>query len=117
MKIKRTTATKIMSIALHHRESCLVAILQTADSHHSEKLMLAQTIEELNQLIQDYPDSILVFNQNQQSIHLKDQLVSVDGQQHIEIFQDTVGVFGLRAFLQKGKIETPVILEFEDVNH
>ncbi len=100
-----------MSKAIHFTDTCLLGILQKNDS---EKIIQAYSADELRQLLKDIPNSILFYNQNQQAIEIRDQIEYADGQQHIEVFQDTTGVFGLRAYLQIGKVETPVTLELED---
>ncbi len=100
-----------MNQALRADDVCIIGILD-----EQEKLIMAHSLEELQGLMAEYPQAILIFNQHQQALEIKDQIEDVDGQQHIEVFQDTIGVFGLRAYIQKGKIETPVTLEFDDKN-
>jgi len=109
VKIKRTTANKIMGQASSQPDSCLLGILNA-----NEQLIKAHTVEEFKQLLIDHPDSILFFNQDPLAREIKSSIVHVDGQQHIEVFQETKGVFGLRAYLQIGKIQTPVTLELSE---
>jgi hypothetical protein len=106
VKIKRTTANKIMGQASKQPDNCLLGILDS-----NERLINAFTLDEITQLLSDHSDSVLFFNQSTQASDIKDRIVYSDGQQHIEVFQDTEGVFGLRAYLQKGKIQTPITLE------
>jgi len=90
-------------------ESSLLCILQ-----QDETLLCAGAGEEINQLMQQHPDATLIYNQNPHSLQAKDSIEYSDGQQTIEIFQDTEGVFGLRAYQLKGKMQTPVTLELSD---
>lgn len=98
-----------MDMASRLMDSCLLGIMDK-----DEKILYAYTSDEIKQLISNHPQSILFYNQSPQAIEIKDKIDSADGQQHIEIFQDTVGVFGLRAYRLKGKIQTPVTLELSD---
>lgn len=70
--------------------------------------------QELQQLIHAKPDAIWIHNQNPKACEIFDQLQFSDGQRSIEVFQDTQGVFGLRAYQMKGKMQTPVSLELSD---
>jgi len=90
-------------------DHCLLGILNA-----NEQLISAYTVEEFKQLLNNHPDSILFFNQSPLAREINNSVVHVDGQQHIEVFQETKGVFGLRAYLQIGKVETPVTLELSD---
>lgn len=80
----------------------------------NEKLINVYSSEEMQQLMLDYPQSILIYNQSPQAIEIIDKIEYSDGQQCIEVFQDTEGVFGLRAYRQIGKIQTPVVLQLSD---
>lgn len=98
-----------MSLANRLDDDCLLGIMDI-----DENLIQAFTNDELNQLMEKYPQATLVYNQSPQSIEIRDTVEYQDGQKYIEVFQDTVGVFGLRAYLLKGKIQTPVTLELSD---
>ncbi len=98
-----------MGQASSQPDSCLLGILNA-----NEQLINAYTLEEFKQLLNDHPDSILFFNQEPLAREIKNSIVHTDGQQHIEVFQETKGVFGLRAYLQIGKVETPITLELSD---
>lgn len=77
-------------------------------------LQFIDDVEQINQTLHKSPDSILIYNQSPGSSQVKDKIQHYDGQRCIEIFQDTRGVFGLRAYLQVGKMQTPVKLELDD---
>ena len=109
MKIQRTTANTIMSRALQNTDFCLLAVMD-----NEEKTFFADSKQQMDDLLQTHQDATLVFNQNDQAQEYLDQLALEDGQQCIEIFQDTDGVFGLRAYSQCGKMQTPVTLELFD---
>lgn len=109
MKIQRTTANTIMARALRSSDYCLLAVL---DTH--EKTIFAESTQQMDDLLQTHQDATLVFNQSDQALEYLDQLALGDGQKCIEIFQDTDGVFGLRAYNQCGKMQTPVTLELFD---
>ena len=98
-----------MSLATRLTDDCLLAVMDK-----DEKVVRAHNDDELKRLMTAYPESILIYNQSPQSIEIRDKIEYSDGQKNIEIFQDTAGVFGLRAYLQKGKIQTPVTLELSD---
>lgn len=110
MKINRTTATHIMSKAVDMQELCLLAVMDKNDT-----VFYADSVKSLNRLIQTHPDAIWLYNQNPDAIDSMEQLSYPDGQQSIEIFQDTEGVFGLRAYQQTGNMQTPVTLELNDL--
>lgn len=109
VKIKRTIANKILSRASSQMDRCLVALMDD-----EQAIIYADCEGDINQLVLDHPKAILIYNQNPDALKIKDKIEYSDGQQCIEIFQDTEGVTGLRAYLQVGKIQTPVILELSD---
>ena len=109
MKIQRTTANTIMSRALRSIDYCLLAVLDT-----QEKTFFAESAQQMDDLRQTHQNATLVFNQNDQALEYLEKLALEDGQQCIEIFQDTDGVFGLRAYSLCGKMQTPVTLELFD---
>ena len=98
-----------MGLASSQPDDCLIGILNA-----NEQLINAYTLEEFKQLLNDHPASILFFNQSPLAREINNSIVHADGQQHIEVFQETKGVFGLRAYRQIGKIQTPVTLELSD---
>lgn len=110
MKIHRTTATHIMSKAVDMQELCLLAVMDKNGT-----VFYADSIECMNSLIRAHPDATWLYNQNSDAIDSMEQLSYPDGQKSIEIFQDTDGVFGLRAYRQMGKMQTPVTLELSDL--
>ena len=109
VKIKRTLATHIMSRAISLSDQSLTGIITPNGA-----LQFIDDVEQINQTLHKSPDSILIYNQSRGSSQIKDQIQHYDGQRCIEIFQDTRGVFGLRAYLQIGKMQTPVKLELDD---
>lgn len=109
MQIQRTTATHIMSRAMQLQGDILLAVMDS-----DESVTYCMSAQEMQQLIQEHPDAIWIHNQNPQAIEAMENLIFNDGQRSIEVFQDTRGVFGLRAYRMKGKIQTPVTLELSD---
>ena len=110
MLIKRTTATRIMGKAISLDNSCLLAILE-----QDEQLTFCDNPADFESMLRDHPTAISVYNQNPQALEIIDRLVNADGQQSIEVFQDTEGVFGLRAYRINGKMQSPVTLELSDL--
>lgn len=98
-----------MSQAIQRMDGCLLGIIRT-----DQTILCAHSLDEINRLLQDDPDATLFYNQGPKAIEIKDGIQLIDGQQCIEIFQDTEGVFGLRAYLLIGKIQTPITLELSD---
>lgn len=109
MLIKRTTATHIMSRAMKLKGDILLALMDS-----DESVTYCNSAQEMQQLTADHPDTVWIHNQNSQASEAIDNLIFNDGQGSIEVFQDTRGVFGLRAYQMKGKIQTPVTLELSD---
>lgn len=99
-----------MSKAVDMQELCLLAVMDKNDT-----VFYADSVKSLNRLIRTHPDAIWLYNQNPDAINSMEQLSYPDGQQSIEIFQDTQGVFGLRAYQQTGNMQTPVTLELNDL--
>ena len=98
-----------MTRAIRDHETCLLCILSDA-----EKLLCPDDCDDIVALLESHPDAVLIYNQNSSSLQLKDRIAWHDGQQSIEIFQDTQGVFGLRAWQLDGKLQIPVTLEYFD---
>ncbi len=111
MKIKRSTANTLMSKAIALDNRCLVALLDA-----DESITYCDNKQQLDELIETHPDGILVYNQNPDALDIVDQLVKKDGMTSIEIFQDTEGVFGLRAYQIKAKLQTPTTLELSELH-
>lgn len=109
MQIQRTTATHIMSQAMRLQGDILLAVMD-----NTESVSYCINQQELQQLIEVTPGAIWIHNQNPEACEIFDQLMFTDGQRSIEVFQDTQGVFGLRAYMMKGKLQTPVSLQLSD---
>ncbi len=105
MQIRRTVATHIMSRALSVHETSLLGILDR------DEILYAADAAELDELVKAHPDAALVYNQNELALQVLEQIAQPDGQYSLEVFQDTEGVFGLRAYRMQGKVQTPVTLE------
>ena len=82
------------------------------DDH--ENIVYADSTQQMSEFVQQHIKHSLIFNQHAEAIEFIDLLPRVDGQHSIEIFQDTDGVFGLRAYCQLGLMQTPEILELSD---
>ena len=95
-----------MSRALHDIDHCLLGVMDRQQS-----IFYAASSQQMNELIQQEKDGVLIFNQHPQAIDFMDQLPRIDGQHCIEVFQETAGVFGLRAYCQLGTLQTPEKLE------
>ncbi|MDJ0834439.1 MAG: hypothetical protein QNJ69_13025 [Gammaproteobacteria bacterium] len=110
MKIHRHTATEIMSKAVASQEHCLLGVMDA-----EENLYYCDTREDMLELIEQYPQSIWFYNQHADAMESIEQIEHPPGQGSIEIFQDTEGVFGLRAYLQQDRMQTPVTLELTEL--
>lgn len=109
MKIARTLATHLMQRALRHEDSPLLALIdgrQQLSTSDSPEAWLRQAAAA--------PDAIRVYNQHPEAQAIVESLPTHDGERRIEIFQDTEGVFGLRAYCLDGKLARPVALEFDE---
>lgn len=109
MQIKRQSANQIMSKALALRETSLLAVMETDETIH-----YASNREELESQMETHPGATLIHNQSDQALQVVEQLDHPEGQQSLEVFQDTEGVFGLRAYRMVGKLQTPVELELSE---
>jgi len=109
VKIKRTTANKILTRAISLNDQCLLGLMK-----HNESIIYTDCKEDIHQLMLANSDVILIYNQSPDALRIKDEIEYSDGQRCIEIFQDTEGVSGLRAYHQIQKIQTPVTLELSD---
>ena len=110
MKIHRHTATEIMTKAVEWQDHCLLGVM-SAD----ENLYYCDNRTDLLELIQQHPDSIWIYNQHADAMETIEQIERPQGQGIIEIFQDTEGVFGLRAYRQQDRMQTPVTLELTEL--
>ncbi len=111
MKIKRITATKILTKAIDFQDRFLFAIMST-----DEALTYCVDTEQLTDATRKQSDAIWIYNQSQETSDLMSRLIYNDGQKSIEVFQDTEGVLGLRGYQMKGKIQTPVTLELTELS-
>ena len=109
MEIRRVFATHLLSKAQAMRETCLLAVLK-----QDESIFFAADAGQLAALLQAHPGAILLHNQNEQALEQLERLDLKDDQQSLEIFQDTEGVLGLRAYRMVGKVQTPVTLELSE---
>lgn len=109
VNIHRSLATRIMTRALRNHANCLCCLI-TED----KQLLCPDDSDAVIELLQTHPQAILVYNQNADSLQLIDRISARDGQYRIEVFQDTEGVFGLRAYRCDGKLQVPVTLAFSD---
>ena len=108
MKIPRSLATRLMQRALRHQEDAQLALI----IDHQPRYF--HSGEEWIEQAQRQTDAIRVYNQHPLALEAVEALPAADGERRIEIFQDTEGVFGLRAWQMDGKLQKPVTLEFAD---
>lgn len=98
LTIKRTCTNKIITRALRLDGEPLVAILrQGADDCEP-----CSDLQQLQDLLDEYPEAIIVYNQHEDSIKLIGRLQTRPTQVFIEIRQDTKGVLGLHAIRNTG---------------
>ncbi len=109
MRIARTTATQIMSRAISKPDQALLAIL---DRDHA--LHYCSDTTDMSVLEGQSKESVRICNQHPDAMTYAETHPLADGRYLIEVFQDTEGVFGLRAYRQDGKMQTPAVLEFEE---
>ncbi len=99
-----------MARAISLNNGCLLAILDDTGNLH-----FATNQSDFQALAATTPGAIWIHNQNPEAIETMEQMIYADGQLSLEVFQDTEGVFGLRAYKMDGKIQTPVILELKEL--
>lgn len=109
MQIRRIFATHLLGKAQAMRGSSLLAVLD-----NEEAVYFATDSAELESLLQTHPGATLLHNQNERALQAIEQLDLADGQDSLEVFQDTEGVLGLRAYRMVGKVQTPITLELAD---
>ncbi len=76
----------------------MVAILRQG----AEDCEPCSDLQQLQDLLDEYPDAIIVYNQHQDAIRLIEGLPTPPTQVFIEIRQDTKGVLGLHAIRNTG---------------
>lgn len=108
MIIPRTLATRLMQRALRHDEDAQLALIIDGEPRYFH------SAEEWRQQAAAQPEAIRVYNQHPMALEAVESLPATEGESRIEIFQDTEGVFGLRAWCLRDHVLTPVSLEFPD---
>ncbi len=108
MIIPRTLATRLMQRALRHDEDAQLALIVDGEPRYFP------SAEEWLQQAAARPEAIRVYNQHPLALEAVESLPATEGECRIEIFQDTEGVFGLRAWCLRDRVLTPVSLEFPD---
>jgi hypothetical protein len=98
LTIKRTCTNKIITRALRLDGEPLVAILR----HGAEDCEPCSDRQQLQKLLDQYPEAIIVYNQHEDALNLIKQLQTPPTQVFIEIKQDTRGVLGLHAIRNTG---------------
>ena len=98
LTIKRTCTNKIITRALRLDGEPLVAILRQG----AEDCEPHSDLQQLQDLLDEYSDAIIVYNQHQDAIRLIEGLQTSPTQVFIEIRQDTKGVLGLHAIRKSG---------------
>ncbi len=76
----------------------MVAILRQG----AEDCEPCSDLQQLQDLLDEYPDAIIVYNQHQDAIKRIEDLPTPPTQVYIEIRQDTKGVLGLHAIRNTG---------------
>jgi hypothetical protein len=108
MKIARSLATRLMQRALRHEDSPLLALID------DQRLIQAESPEGWLRQAADSPRAVRVYNQHPEALAIVESLPALDDERRIEIFQDTEGVFGLRAYRFDGKLARPETLAFDE---
>ncbi len=109
MKIARTTATQIMSRAASNPDRAMFAVLDREHVlHYSAEPDAMRVLED------QHAGAVRICNQHPDAMNYAETHPLADGACLIEVFQDIECVFGLRAYRQEGKIQTPVVLEYEE---
>ena len=98
LTIKRTCTNKIITRAVRLDGEPLVAILRQG----AEDCEPRSDLQQLQDLLVEYSDAIIVYNQHQDAIRLIEGLQTSPTQVFIEIRQDTKGVLGLHAIRKTG---------------
>ena len=93
LTIKRTCTNKIITRALRLDGEPLVAILRQG----AEDCEPRSDLQQLQDLLDEYSDAMIVYNQHKDAIKLIELIKVPPTQVFIEIRQDTKGVLGLHA--------------------
>lgn len=109
LRIKRTTSNRIITRALEHDDSAMVALLEP-DAEDCEEF---DDLDQLQAALDDYPDAFIVYNQHDDAIAMIGSLAVPPEQVFIEIRQDTKGVLGLQAFHKQNYRPEPLELLHE----
>lgn len=98
-----------MNQAMLVNNQCLMGTLD-----QQGRLQFCNDPDSMPGLVEDSPNPVWIINQHEDAQQWIETHPPADGQEVIEIFQDTEGVFGLRAYQQIGKMQTPAVLELGD---
>jgi hypothetical protein len=109
MNISRITSTRIMSKALQQPHSCLLGLIEPSGS-----IYICENEEEMERKMREPVSTVIFYNQHADAIRFIEAQSFEDGQLSIEIFQDTEGVFGLRAYQMNDRMQQPVNLIFDE---
>ncbi len=109
LTIKRTCTNKIITRALRLDGEPLVAILRQG----AEDCEPCPDQQQLPDLLDEYPDALIVYNQHQDAIKLVALLKVPPTQVFIEIRQDTKGVLGLHAIRNTGHRQETLELNYQ----
>ena len=93
LTIDRSCTNRIITRALVAGDQPFTAVLPP----HGEDCIPASESRELQQLLSQYPDSMIVYNQHPGALQRIDTLQIPEQQILIEIRQETRGVLGLQA--------------------
>ncbi|MEM7562506.1 MAG: hypothetical protein AAF353_05570 [Pseudomonadota bacterium] len=105
LTINRNCSYRIITRAVQLESEALIGLLQPGASD----IEVYQDINLMQQELEQSPDAIVVYNQQNQALALIDRLSTPNDQIFIEIRQDTKGVLGLHAIRHRDK--TPETLE------
>ncbi len=98
LSIKRTCTNKIITRALELDGKPLVAVLRQG----AEDCEPCSDVQQLQNLLEEYSQAIIVYNQHEEAIKLINLLQLPAAQIFIEIRQETKGVLGLHAIRNIG---------------
>ena len=109
LTIKRTCTNKIITRALRLDGEPLVAILRQG----AEDCEPCSDLQQLRDLLDEYSDAMIVYNQHQDAIKQIELLKVPPTQVFIEIRQDTKGVLGLHAIRNTGHRQETLELNYQ----
>jgi len=98
LSIKRTCTNKIITRALELDGKSLVAVLRQG----AEDCEPCSNVQQLQNLLDEYSQAIIVYNQHEDAIKIINLLQLPAAQIFIEIRQETKGVLGLHAIRNTG---------------